>query len=138
MKGRVSSRARAYVRRRATAQMYATCVIERVDEGLWDPLSNLVTAGGRTVIYTGVCRVWELSGPQPVDIGDDQIVLQSTNISIPWDVNPVPHRDDEVKILGSAVDFDLVGRRYRILDEAKSGDLRATRRFLVHGVEEHR
>lgn len=138
MRGRVSARARAYVRRRATAQMYATCVIERVDEGLWDPLSNLVTAGGRTVIYTGECRVWELSGPQPVDIGDDQIVLQSTNISIPWDVNPVPHRDDEVKILGSAVDFDLVGRRYRILDEAKSGDLRATRRFLVHGVEEHR
>lgn len=138
MRGRVSARARAYVRRRATAQMYATCVIERVDEGLWDPLSNLVTAGGRIVIYTGVCRVWELSGPQPVDIGDDQIVLQSTNVSIPWDVDPVPHRDDEVKITGSAVDFDLVGRRYRILDEAKSGDLRATRRFLVHGVEEHR
>lgn len=118
--------------------MLSTCVIERVNQGDWDPMSNLVTAGGRTVIYTGVCRVWELSGPQPIDVGDDQIVLQSTNVSIPWNAVPVPRRDDEVKIVSSQSDLDLIGRRYRILDEAKSGDLRATRRFLVQGFEEHR
>jgi hypothetical protein len=67
-------------------------------------------------------------------VADDEIVIQSTNLSIPWDTDPIPERNDEVKIISSIVDTDIVGKRYRIMSEAKAGDLRATRRFVVQGV----
>lgn len=135
MRGGISKRARSYVRRRATAGMYSTCRIERVGQVAWDNVTNIVTPGDRTVVYEGVCRVWEVSGGSPLQIANtDEVVLQTTNLSIPWDTYPVPEEDDEVLILTSEVDEQLVGKRYRILTSAKAGDLRATRRFVVQGV----
>lgn len=132
----ISNRARAYVRRKATAEMLSTCRIERVAKPVWDPTTNLVTSGSRVIIYSGICRVWEASGARPFQVGDDVILLQPTNLSIPWDVDPIPDENDEALILGSRVDDALVGKRYRIISSAKAGDLRATRRFAVEGVNE--
>lgn len=136
MRGGISSRARSYVRARATRHMWSTCVIERVAEAQWDLPTNLVTAGSRTVIYTGVCRVWEISSASVTQIADTELVQQSTRLSIPWDASPVPMVNDEVQIVESIVDTNLIGKRYLIMDEAKAGDLRATRRFVVKGIEE--
>jgi hypothetical protein len=132
----ISKRARSYVRRHATGEMLTTCQIERVQQPAWDPATNLVTAGDRTIIYTGVCRLWEVSGSSAMPVADDVIQLQTTNLSIPWDTDPIPAEQDEVLILSSLVDEALVGKRYRILTSAKAGDLRATRRFVVQGVDE--
>jgi hypothetical protein len=134
----ISRRARSYVRKKATQEMLSTCRIERVTDPSWDQGTNLVTSGNKTLIYEGVCRIWEVSGARPFIAADDVIVLQSTNLSIPWDSSPVPRRDDEVTITDSKVDDNLVGRVYRIMDQAKGGDLRATRRFVVEGFEEAR
>jgi len=135
MRGGISKRARAYVRRRTTAGMFSTCQIERIASPDWDGVTNLVTSGQRSIIYTGPCRVWEVSGGSPFTPADAEgIVLQTTNLSIPWDTDPVPNEDDEVLILSSLVDDQLVGKRFRILSSAKAGDLRATRRFVVQGV----
>jgi hypothetical protein len=131
----ISKRARAYVRRRATAGMLSTCQIERVGGVSWDGTTNLVTAGERTIIYEGPCRIWEVSGGGPFTVADDDnTILQTTNLSIPWDTEPVPEHNDEIVILSSQVDDQMVGKRYRIISSAKTGDLRATRRFVVQGV----
>lgn len=117
--------------------MFSTCKIERVEEPVWNGSTNLVTAGNRSIVYEGPCRVWEVSGGSPFTVADDEVaVIQNTQLSIPWDTYPVPERNDEVVITASQVDDQMVGKRYRIISAAKAGDLRATRRFLVQGVDQ--
>lgn len=135
MPGPISRRARAYIRRRASVEMLSNCQIERVGQGTWSSGSNLVTSGPRSIIYKGVCRIWEVSGSSPLVVADEIIQLQTTNLSIPWDTDPIPHENDEVLILNSRVDDGLAGKRYRIVSLARAGDIRATRRFVVQGVD---
>jgi len=125
-----------YIRSRANRNMRSTCRIERVEPPTYDDLSGLATAGTRTTVYEGICRIWEASGAGLVQVGEEDIPIQTTQLSIPWDTTPVPQRDDEVQILTSEVDDHLVGRRFRILDVSKAGDLRPSRRFSIQGVQE--
>lgn len=131
----ISPRALEYVRARASSVMQATCRIERVNKPSFDQASGTATAGSRTTIYEGKCRIWEASGGGPIMIGEEDIDMQSTQLSIPWDTHPVPIRHDEVLILSHNTDPDLVGKRFMIDSSAKAGELRATRRFLIRGYQ---
>lgn len=124
-----------YVRSRATAVMQYTCRIERVQKATYDENTLVAAPGGRTTIYEGVCRVWEVSGGAPIVIAESDIVLQDTQLSIPWNVSPLPKRNDEVLILTAPTDTALVGKRFQIKTSAKAGELRATRRFSVISME---
>lgn len=131
---RISPRARAYVRAQATQVMQHTVRIERVSKAQFNESDLTATPGGKVLVYEGVCRLWEVTGQGIVQIADDNVVLQSTNLSIPWDepkTGLVPQRDDEFEILSSHVDPTVVGLRGVLMDVAKAGDLRATRRFSV-------
>lgn len=134
----ISPRARKYVRAQATAIMEATCRIERVSAGSYDEDTLKQSAGARVTLYEGPCRLWESTGRAEVAIGDSELIMQSTNLSIPWDSafeadvqHPAPRRDDQFVILSHHTDSAVVGRRGAILDVAKAGDLRATRRYGV-------
>lgn len=131
----ISRRAIDYVRARATAVMQYTCRIERVSAGSFDEDDLEYTPGSRETIYEGMCRIWETSGGAPVVIGDVDVVMQSTNLSIPWDTPVLPRRNDEVLILSSPTDPFYVGKRFQIQDSAKVGEMRATRRFSVIAME---
>ncbi len=130
------SRARKYVRQRATATMSSQCQITRPKDPTFDKNTGLATSGTRTTIYTGKCRVWEVTGGGVTVITEEDIAEQNTQISIPWDTSPVPIKGDYIKITSSVADSNLVNRLYLITDQAKSGELRATRRFSVKGVQE--
>lgn len=127
----ITSRARGYVRSRATAVMEYECRIERVQKPTYNSTSLVATAGGRTTIYTGVCRIWEISGAQSVAVGDVDLDIQNTQLSTPWDA-PVARKNDEVIILNApAQDSHLINKRFQIQSSAKAGELRATRRYAV-------
>ena len=132
----ISTRARKFIQARATGNMTYTCRIERLAEPVFDEATSMMTSATATTIYTGVCRVFEVSGGAPITINEDAVVIQSTQLVIPFDATPVPVRDDEVVILTAQFDPALVGKRFRIMDAAKGGDLRASRRFTVQGVQE--
>jgi hypothetical protein len=130
----ISPRARRYVREQATAVMEATCRIERVSGGGYNEATRLHEPASRVVLYEGPCRLWEVSGQAGVVVGDDEIHMQSTNLSIPWDAelkNGWPRRADQFVMLSHHTDPAVVGKRGEILDPVKAGDLRATRRFAV-------
>lgn len=133
--GKISPRARNYVRRAATANMGHVVRIERVNKATFDEEDLVARAGTRVTIYEGPARLWESTGQGVVQIGDDNVVMQSTNLSIPWNQppagDPQPLRDDEFTIISSNVDTTVVGKRGVLLDVAKAGELRATRRFAV-------
>jgi hypothetical protein len=131
----ISPRAVAYVRKRATAVMQYTCRIERIQPPTYNTTSLLGTPGSRTTIYEGVCRVWETSGGSPVQVTETEVIVQNTNLSIPWDVNVVPQKHDEVLITASPTDTLMVGKRFQIESSAKFGEMRATRRFNVVSLE---
>jgi hypothetical protein len=132
----ISKRARSYIQAHAESNMTYECVIQRVNSGAFDEDSSVYTAGTSAELYAGPCRIWEVSGSSAFDVANEQIVLQQTKLSIPWDEGLGIRRDDEVKIVASAYDPALVGKRFRIMDVDKGGDLRATRRFTVQGVQE--
>jgi hypothetical protein len=130
----ITSLARGYVRSRATAVMEYTCRIERLERPTYDDTSLIATSGTRTTIYEGVCRIWELASSGVVHLGEVDVTVQSTQLSIPWDTSPVPMKEDEVLILSAPQDSELIGARFIIRSSAKAGELRATRRFAVDRV----
>lgn len=119
--------------------MEATCRIERVEEPHFDEDTLEETSGDRVTLYEGRCRLWESTGRAEIAIGDSELIMQTTNLSIPWDSpfpNGAPRRDDEFVILSHHTDSAVVGKRGQILDVAKAGDLRATRRYAVQMTQE--
>ncbi len=132
----ISAYSRQWVRNRATAVMEYTCRIERsgVPEG-YDEDTLIYTAEGvATVIYEGKCRIWEVANASSVVVGDTDVYQMTTNLSIPWDTPAEVKRYDQVTILTSPTDDQMVGKRYEIQTVAKAGELRATRRFEVTGI----
>lgn len=131
----ISDTAIDYVRERATANMRSTCRIERVQKPVFDKNAGRATPGTKLLIYEGICRIWETTGGSPILIGEDDVVMQGTQLSIPWDIDPVPITDDEVQILTSPMDTAMVGKRFVIDSSAKFGEMRPTRRFSVRGYQ---
>lgn len=116
--------------------MEYTCRIERsgVPEG-YDEDTLIYTAEGvATVVYEGKCRIWEVANASSVVVGDTDVYQMTTNLSIPWDTPAEVKRYDQVTILTSPTDDQMVGKRYEIQTVAKAGELRATRRFEVTGL----
>jgi hypothetical protein len=132
----ITAQSRAYVRARATSVMEYTCRITRGERpGGYDESTLVYTPDGLgEVIYEGPCRIWEVAGASSFIVSDTDIYQQSTQLSIPWDTAAVIERYDEVLILTSPYDDQMVGKRYEIQTVAKAGELRATRRFEVTGI----
>jgi hypothetical protein len=131
----ISNAAISYVRAKASENMSSTCRIERVTKPTFNQGTGVATPGTKTTIYEGKCRIYEVTGGAPVVIAEDDITMQATQLSSPWDVSVLPVRNDEVQILTSRTDAHLVGKRFVIDSSAKAGELRATRRFAVRGVQ---
>lgn len=128
----VSPRALEYVRSRATGVMQAQCKIVRVIKPSFDQSTGTATSGARSVIYEGRCRVWEVvGGGTPMLIGEEEVEVDNTQLSLPFDVSPIPKRYDQVEITAHATDPEMVGKRFEINSGAMAGDLRATRRFSI-------
>lgn len=129
----ITARARAYVRRRATQHMLYTVRVERVTPPSFDEVSLHATAGSRTTVYEGVGRVWEITGSTTINIGEADLDIQSTQLSLPWNA-PLLKKNDEVLVTVAPTDAAMVGKRYQIQSSAKAGDLRATRRYAISAV----
>jgi hypothetical protein len=128
--------ARAYVRSRTQWWMSAECIIERRKSPIFQTNTGYAIGPAKEAVYEGKCRIWEITTGGQVLIGEQSIEMQNTQISIPWDIDPIPIVDDLVTITDCATDVNMIGRMFEIIDTAKSGELRATRRFSVHMVQE--
>ena len=136
----VSPYARSYARRHATAHMYYTVMIERMSPGVFDETTGRISIVTKNVVYTGPARIWTVAGPQVFAIGEDQMAFSQTNLSIPWDASPVPHRDDVATVTQVAHDGfgddELLWKAFRVLDVQMGGQMFATRRMSVLAIQE--
>jgi len=130
---RISPTSQAYIRKRATALMHDACTIYKPGKPVLDRNTGKTVTGPPTVKYTGPCRIWEVSAGQQMLMGDEQITLTQTYLSLPFDA-PVPEEDDTVQIL-QADDTNLVGKTVSVISTVHGGGLRASRKLLVRVVE---
>lgn len=134
----VTARAREYVRSRIERFQEYECRIERVAAPTYDETTLRAVGGSRDTLYEGPCRLWAVSGSSLVMVTENDFSQQDTMLSIPWDVDAVIKRHDEVKIISANTDSQVVGLRFEIQSIEKAGELRATRRFQVTLVQDQR
>jgi|SRR5690606_35677725 len=113
--------------------MEDTCRIYRPGAMVIDPDNDSAKRGDADIKYEGKCRFWEVQAGSPVVIGDQQVTVTQSYLSLPFD-SYVPEQDDIVLIIASA-DSDLVGRTVQVVATVRGGGLRASRKFQVRLVE---
>lgn len=133
---KITSFSRSYLRRRATYRMEDECRIWKPGKPVIDPVTKKATREAGETKYEGPCRFWEVSAGSQVVIGEEQITMTQSYLSLPWDA-PIPESDDVVKLTKSD-DPDLVGRTVSIVSMVRGGGLRASRRFLVQVTDSKR
>jgi hypothetical protein len=129
---RVSPYSQAYIQNKAQELMNSRVKIFTPDlgGGTYDPVTGDVTPGEGTFKYEGPARIWEVPGGQNIVIGEEEVTVTQTYLSIPYWVMPLPEMDDVIAVLESD-DPDLVGRTVIIQNTIRGGGLRASRRFQV-------
>jgi hypothetical protein len=120
--------------------MYYTVQIERMSDGVFDETTGQISPAVKLIIYIGPARISSVTGPQVLGLGEDQMAFVQTSISIPWDTDPVPNRDDIVTVLTydrhrGFGDEALIGRAFRILSVEFGGQMFAVRRMSALAIE---
>jgi Family of unknown function (DUF6093) len=121
-----------YARRYAEANMTAQVKITRMDEAVLDESGGL-TATEMHTVYEGKGRVYGVSGPMTMNLGEEPQYFSSTYVSIPYDAT-MPRVDDVIKVT-EHYDETLVGRTFRVMDVEAGGQYPAVRRMQVTGVQ---
>lgn len=129
-KARISPYAQTYIRARAEDLLTDTCRITSVTEAILNRFTNEYSNPSGLVIYEGPCRLWEIATSMTVTVGEEQLGIGTTMLSLPWDIDPVPQPTHLVEILTSQ-DQDLIGRTGVLGKPARGGNLRATRKFVL-------
>jgi hypothetical protein len=117
----------ALARGRAAAEnlMVDACVIKR-------QAGESVGAGGvitptYSTLYTGKCRVQsQAQNHQGTDVGEAYIVLERHEVQLPIAVTGL-QEGDQITIVSSALDPDLVGRVFAVRDIARKTHLTSRR-----------
>lgn len=130
---RISPFAASYVRKRTTEHMVDRCKIWKPGAPVVDPGTGVATRPVAEMKYDGPCRFWEVNAGQQIVVGDEQISMTQTYLSLPYD-SIIPEADDVVQIT-ECDDSDLVGRMVNVTGVVRGGGLRASRKFSVQVVE---
>jgi hypothetical protein len=130
---RISPTAQAYIRKRATELMADQCRIFKPQKPVLDRSTGKTVTPAPIIKYEGPCRFWEVQSGGQVLIGDEQLTMSQTYLSLPFDA-PVPESDDIVELTGSA-DSSLVGSTVQVISIVRGGGLRSSRKMLVRVVE---
>jgi hypothetical protein len=109
------------------------CVVFTPGVMVNDPATHRSKRSNPVIKYQGKCRFWEVQAGSQSVIGDQQVVVTQSYLSLPYDA-PVPESDDIVQIVQSA-DSDLVDRTVQVVSVVRGGGLRASRKFLVRLVD---
>lgn len=119
-----------YLRDRANDLLTDTCRITRGTEHVLDPDTNEYSQPEGELVYEGPCRLWATQPGAAIQLGSENISVDVSMLSLPWNIDPIPEMEDLVEMLTSP-DPDVVGRTLTLGSPARGGNLRATRRFTV-------
>lgn len=125
-----SQAAARYIRKRVNEQMAYRVQIYRNGTPNFDEASGVYTAKKATLVYEGRGRIWYAGGGSAIAIGEGDIVVTPTYLSIPFTADPVPRVDDVVVVIDSP-DSDLLGRTLRITSVDSGSYIHPARKMQV-------
>lgn len=144
--GRSNKYARMLAQVHAKGNMIAKIELKRGGDAapVWNPVTNQVESPEGEVIWgpdpadptKGIARIYAVTGPVTMGLGDEPQYFQSTYISIPLEA-PLPEIDDVVEVIEHP-DIKLVGRFYRVVDVERGGQIPVVHKMQVVGVEPSR
>lgn len=113
--------------------MTDTCIIYKASGATLDRTNFKTTRTIGTSRYTGPCRYWEAQAGNQVLLGDEEVTITQTFLSLPFNA-PIPEHDDIVEITQSD-DPTLVGTTVAVVGVAQGGGLRGSRVLSVQVVD---
>lgn len=122
-----------YARRYAEANMTAQVKIVRMFEPFLDDATGELHVDEQFVVYEGKARVYGVSGPMTMNLGEEPQYFSSTYVSIPYSATTT--RVDDVIEVTAHKDWTLVGRSFRVMDVEGGGQYPAVRRMQVTGIQ---
>jgi len=110
--------------------MAATVTIYRHAETIdFDDITGLADLPGpRTEVYSGKARIWTSNTGSVTVVGEAEITLTMTNVSIPLDAS-LPQKDDVIVVDANAHDTATVGNTYRVMGVDGGGLIGGARRM---------
>lgn len=122
-----------YAQSFAESNMIYHIKITRMGDPKFDSATGSVEASEIFVLYEGKARVYTISGPVQMGVGEEPTFYSSTYVSIPVQ-SPLPMVNDMIEII-YAPDSAVVGRQFRVMDVESGGQFPATRRVQVTGIQ---
>ena len=143
---RYSTRAGAYIARvYAERNMNARVRVWRPDSPGFVPEDGRLLAEELFEVYAGKARVYTVSGPVTMGIGDEPTYYSSTFVSIPltteppaeFPVEPQPQspRVDDIVQVERHPDLLMVNRYFRVVDVEAGSQFPVSRRMQVVGIQ---
>lgn len=132
----VSAYSRSWIKRRAEAHMTDTIKVIRAGSQVLDRTTGMSVATDQSTIYWGNARIHEVQDSGYIVLGESDIPVKQVDVSIPFDSFPVPDRDDVVLIITS-VDPDLVGRKLRVIQVDAAGLLPPARKMTCTWIADN-
>lgn len=130
-----------YAQRFVEGNMTAVVRLSRPDPGVFDHVDGSLDVASGQVVYEGKGRVYPVSGPLTLNLGDEPQYFSQAFVSVPLvdDVgdNVLPQVDDLVEVLEHP-DPLSVGRLFRVTDVEAGGQFAVVRRMQVVGVQRFR
>lgn len=119
-----------YIRKRVNEQMAYRVQIYRAGAAAFNGTTGVYTTNAKNLIYEGKGRIWYAGGGSAISIGDGDIVITPTYLSIPFETDPVPRVDDVVVVISSP-DPDFIGRTLRITSVDSGSYIHPARKMQV-------
>lgn len=111
----VSARTRAYLRKRVQDHMLASITLYRPATGSFNSTTGMVDIPSRSAYYTGSAAIKMLSSGNQVVIGESEISMADTVISIPFD-SPKPKIDDVAVVVSNSPNPMLDGMAFVVIN----------------------
>ncbi len=124
-------------RRAAESDMRSTCRITRAGSGqVWNKVTLQYDPAPRILVYEGRCKLRRLSGLQERDTeaAGQRYIEQPSTLHLPVRESGRVRRDDDVEMLSSQTDDELIDKRYRVV-KSVSTDNATSRRFTVQETQ---
>ena len=116
----VSERTRSYLRKRVQDHMLASITLYRPAAGTFDSLTGMFEIPSRSAYYTGKAAIKMLSAGNQISIGESEIAMSDTVISIPFD-SPKPKVDDVAVVANNSPNPLLDGMAFVVINFTVGG-----------------
>ena len=131
--------ARARTRANVEANMASEIIVTRNKPAVLDEFGTLVADADAPVVYQGIARLGNATGPVTYTMGEEVQFFSSASCTIPVLElgDPIIPQINDLLLVSGHEDPVMVGKRFRVVDVEVSGLMSASRRLQLVGMQRY-